>query len=100
MFLTEYKKLSENTESLFICEFFFSHIPESAGIKFDANEKYTRSDIVSTIVVINGLAITAGSRCTAFAATGRRQPTSFAIHTVISNVAETTSAIVAPPSAE
>ena len=40
------------------------------------------SDTASTIVVINGLAITAGSNPSLFARIGSEQPTSFAITTV------------------
>ena len=43
-----------------------------------ATLKYTSSDIASTIVVIIGLAISAGSSLRRVAAIGRRQPTSFA----------------------
>ena len=40
--------------------------------------KYTTSDIASTIVVINGLAITAGSKPIFFANMGNEQPMSLA----------------------
>ena len=52
--------------------------------------KYTISDKTSTIVVINGLAITAGSNFTDFAKIGNAQPTILAIKTVTIKVKEIT----------
>ena len=54
--------------------------------------KYTINDIASTIVVINGLAITAGSNPNFLANIGREQPTILAIDTVNTNVKHTTNA--------
>ena len=50
--------------------------------------KYATKDIASTIVVIKGLAITAGSNPILLAAIGSIQPTIFAIITVITKVKE------------
>ena len=43
----------------------------------DATLKYSRRETASQIVVINGLAITAGSKPTRFASTGRMPPMNF-----------------------
>ena len=48
--------------------------------------KYINSDIASTIVVINGLAITAGSKPSFLVIIGREQPTILAIAIVNTNV--------------
>ena len=47
-----------------------------------ANRKYTSRDRASTMVVMNGLAITAGSKPRRLASRGRVQPTIFAMTTV------------------
>lgn len=54
--------------------------------------KNTNNDRASTIVVINGLAITAGSNPNFEATTGKIQPTSFATMTVKNKVKQTTNA--------
>ena len=54
------------------------------------------SDTASTIVVINGLAITAGSRFTLFAKIGRHAPASFATIIVTISERETTIEIATP----
>ena len=56
--------------------------------------KYIINDIASTIVVIKGLAITAGSNPIFFANIGSVLPTILAHNTVIIRVKHTTSAIV------
>ena len=56
--------------------------------------KYTNSDIASTIVVINGLAITAGSNPSFLANIGNVHPINLAIITTIINVAHTINAIL------
>ena len=56
--------------------------------------KYINNEQASTIVVINGDAITAGSKPIFLARIGRVQPTSFATVMVISNVKHTTKEIV------
>ena len=61
--------------------------------------KYINSDTASTIVVINGLAITAGSNPSFLAIIGREQPITLATHTVRTKVEQTTSAtLVVTPS--
>ena len=55
--------------------------------------KYTTSESASTMVVINGLAITAGSNQIFFAISGSEQPTTFAIKTVTDNEMQTVAAI-------
>ena len=52
------------------------------------------SDNASTIVVINGLAITAGSNPILLATIGKELPTIFAHNTVIKSVRQTINAIV------
>ena len=54
--------------------------------------KKTNNDSASTIVVINGLAITAGSKPSFEASTGKVQPTNFATTTVKNKVKQTTKA--------
>ena len=51
---------------------------------------------VSTMVVMNGLAITAGSKPIRFASTGSRQPKSIAISTTTTKVRLTTMATGIP----
>ena len=63
----------------------------------DAIPKYTTNDSASTIVVINGLAITAGSNPTFFAKSGSIHPTIFARITVNIMVRATTIAIIGVP---
>ena len=53
----------------------------------------TSSDNASTIVVINGLAITAGSNPKRDANIGRKHPTSLAISTTTNNVRQTTAEV-------
>ena len=53
--------------------------------------KKTSSDNASTIVVMNGLAITAGSKPKRDASMGRKQPTSLAMSTTTKSVRQTTS---------
>ena len=60
----------------------------------DAIVKYTTSDRASTIVVINGLAITAGSSLHFLASNGSVQPINLAITIAINNTKETTNASV------
>ena len=55
-----------------------------------AKRKYTSRDTASTMVVMKGLAITAGSSLTAFAAMGSRQPTTLAAITVTQRDRHTT----------
>ena len=57
---------------------------------FVATVKYTTSESASTIVVINGFAITAGSKPSLFASIGKLHPTSFAQKTVMAIVMQTT----------
>ena len=54
--------------------------------------KYINNETASTIVVINGLAITAGSNFNFFAIIGREHPITLATHTVSTRVEQTTSA--------
>ena len=61
-----------------------------------ANWKKTNNDMASTIVVINGLAITAGSNPSFFANIGRVHPINLAIIITTINVIHTTSDIVTP----
>ena len=56
--------------------------------------KYINNETASTIVVINGLAITAGSKPIFFAIIGRVLPTIFAHNMVIISVKHTIKAIV------
>ncbi len=56
--------------------------------------KYINNEQASTIVVINGEAITAGSNPSFLANIGSVQPTSFATVIVINKVAHTTKEIV------
>ena len=63
-----------------------------SGISAVATAKYTKRDRVSTMVVMKGLAITAGSRPMRLAPKGRRQPASFASKTVMARVTQTTKA--------
>ena len=56
--------------------------------------KYINNEQASTIVVINGEAITAGSNPSFLANIGRVQPTSFATVIVINKVPHTTKEIV------
>ena len=56
--------------------------------------KKTINDKASTIVVMNGLAITAGSKPSFDARTGNTQPTNFATITVKNNVKHTTKATI------
>ena len=58
--------------------------------------KYITSDKASTIVVINGLAITAGSNPSLFAKTGRLHPIILAIATAAIKVRQTTAATPIP----
>ena len=60
----------------------------------DATWKKTINDTASTIVVINGLAITAGSNFNFFAIKGRVHPIILAIIIVQSNVMHTTVVIL------
>jgi hypothetical protein len=60
--------------------------------KLTAILKYINNDTASTIVVINGLAITAGSNFNFFAIIGREHPITLATHTVKINVEQTTRA--------
>ena len=55
-----------------------------------AKPQYKISDNASTMVVMNGLATTAGSSLTFLASIGNIQPTSFAITTVHINASDTT----------
>ena len=48
------------------------------------------SEIASIVVVINGLATTAGSSLIFFASSGKQQPISFAIKIVANSASETT----------
>lgn len=57
-----------------------------------ANEKYRSSDTASTIVVISGLAMTAGSKPILSAIIGRTQPIVFAKMTMQTSVMQTTAA--------
>jgi hypothetical protein len=59
-----------------------------------AKVKYNIKDVVSTIVVIKGAAIIAGSNLSFCAAIGSIAPIIFAITTVKNNVTPTTKAIV------
>ena len=59
-----------------------------------AKRKYTSRDRASTMVEIKGLAITAGSRCTALARIGRLQPTILAHTTVTAKVRHTTASTI------
>ena len=61
----------------------------------DATRKYTNSDIASTMVVMNGIAITAGSNPSRFARIGRRHPIIIAITTAATRVRHTD--VDAPP---
>ena len=56
--------------------------------------KYTSSDIASTIVVMNGLAMTAGSKPSRFASIGSVQPMTFATSTVAAIVRQTVTATI------
>ena len=56
--------------------------------------KYIINDTASTIVVMNGLAITAGSKPIFFASIGREHPIILATHTVNTSVIQTTNATV------
>ena len=58
--------------------------------------KYISKEQASTSVVINGLAITAGSNPSFFASIGREHPISFATITVITNVEHTIPEIASP----
>ena len=58
--------------------------------------KYIINDTASTIVVINGLAITAGSKPIFLAIIGREHPIILAIHTVNTSVIQTTNATEVP----
>lgn len=58
--------------------------------------KYTINDRASTMVVMKGLAITAGSKPIFFARIGNVQPIILAIRTVITNVEQTTKATFKP----
>ena len=55
----------------------------------DATRKYTSKDSASTMVVIKGLAMTAGSKPRRFARTGSKQPIIMAITTAAINVRHT-----------
>ena len=61
-----------------------------------ATLKYTKSESVSTIAVINGLAITVGSTPTLLAPIGKIHPISFEKITAITSVMEITIAISNP----
>ena len=54
--------------------------------------KYMNNETASTIVVINGLAITAGSNFNFLAIIGSEHPITLATHTVNTNVEQTTNA--------
>ena len=69
-----------------LCKFHKHHIGRMAR----ANRKYTKSDRASTIEVIKGLAITAGSRRISFATIGSTAPTIFAASTVKNRARHTT----------
>lgn len=58
------------------------------------NMQNTISEIASTIVVINGLATTAGSSLHFFARSGRQQPTIFAMQIVQKSAIETTKEMI------
>ena len=62
----------------------------SAGNKFIAIAQKIISDSASTMVVMTGLATTAGSRCNVFANRGIKQPTALAITTVANSDSDTT----------
>ena len=64
--------------------------------KIPAILKYISKEQASTIVVINGDAITAGSNPILFASIGSKLPISFAITIVTTNVKHTTAAILNP----
>ena len=66
-----------------------NYIPSKA----EATAKYIKRDTISTIVVTNGLDITAGSSLSFFAITGSIHPTSFAQTIVMSSVRQTARAI-------
>ena len=61
-------------------EFFYAGKSENESVQSIIKET------ASIIVVINGLAITAGSRWHFFARSGKSEPTSFAI-TIVANIA-------------
>lgn len=69
----------------FIFSYIFKNITD--------NLKYTRRAAVSTIVVINGLAIIAGSIFKDFAIKGNTPPITFAITTVTNKLIPTTRAV-------
>ena len=72
-----------------------SHICTYLNYKWNttvATLKYISIEQVSTIVVISGDAIIAGSKCSFFASSGRMQPISFAKITVITSEIEMTTA--------
>jgi hypothetical protein len=72
-----------------------SHICTYLNYKWNttvATLKYISIEQVSTIVVISGDAIIAGSKCSFFASSGRIQPISFAKITVITSEIEMTTA--------
>ena len=58
--------------------------------------KYTVSEIASTIVVISGLAMTAGSKPSLWARSGKKQPMAFAKRTTRISVEQTIRAICRP----
>ena len=58
------------------------------------NKQKIRSEITSTMVVMNGLATTAGSSLIFFARSGKIAPTSFAMHMVANSDNETTNEIL------
>ena len=69
-------------------QFFYSPKIDTATLKYTSKAK------ASTIVVINGEAITAGSKPNFFAPIGKMDPTNFAITTVIANVIHTAAATI------
>ena len=56
--------------------------------------QYTSSDTTSTIVVMNGLATTAGSKCNFLASKGSAEPTIFAMMIVITIAIHITNEII------
>ena len=56
--------------------------------------QYTSNETTSTIVVMKGLATTAGSRCNFFASSGRAEPTIFAMIIVITIAIHITSEMI------
>ena len=58
-----------------------------------ANRKYTKRDTASTMEVIKGLAMTAGSRPMALATRGSTAPTSYASSTVTNKARQTTASM-------